>query len=524
MDRAAGFSAGRGKRAGVDWSDGLPRGGRIVRMDAPIPLYRCEDVRAFEARAMRHDGIDAYVLMTRAAAAAFARLKLDWPMARRLCVVCGRGNNGGDGLVFARLARMAGMQVVVVVGTEEAPAVEPAARAFVHWRECGGEEVCFRPGDALPEADVVVDALFGIGLSRLPEGVGAALIAAINAAGRPVLAIDVPSGLDADNGAAPGAAVKATRTVSFISHKRGLFTGRGRALAGPVELATLDVPVETRASQEPAAWLLDVNQLGRWLRPRRRDAHKGDHGRVLAIGGDHGYGGAIRLCVESALRCGAGLVTVATRESHVAPMLAARPEAMPHAVSDVASLRQLAAHAEVLAIGPGLGRSEWSQSLFHAAVALGLPSVIDADGLNLLAITQTRVPDAVLSPHPGEAARLLGTDVPTVERDRFGAAQALVERFDAVVVLKGAGSIVAAPGRVPVVIGAGNPGMATGGMGDVLTGTIAALRAQGLDAFDAACAGTLLHSAAADAAARDGGERGLLASDLFPHLRRLANP
>ncbi len=496
-------------------------------MDKPLPLYRCEDVRAFEARAMEHDGIDAYALMTRAAAAAFARMKLDWPMARQLCVVCGRGNNGGDGFVFARLARMAGMQVSVVVGTSGAPEVEPAARAFAHWRETGGEEILFAPGDALPDADVVVDALFGIGLSRLPEGVGAALIAAINEAGRsgrPVLAIDVPSGLDADNGAVPGMAVKATRTVSFISHKRGLFTGCGRALAGPVELATLDVPIETRASQPPAAWLVEVRQLGRWLKPRARDAHKGDHGRVLAIGGDHGYGGAIRLCVESALRCGAGLVTVATRESHVAPMLAARPEAMPHAVNDAAGLRQLAANADVLALGPGLGGGEWSQALFQAAVALGLPSVIDADGLNLLAITQTRVPDAVLSPHPGEAARLLGTDVPSVERDRFGAAQALVERFDAVVVLKGAGSIVAARGEVPIVIGAGNPGMATGGMGDVLTGTIAALRAQGLGAFDAACAGTLLHSAAADAAARDGGERGLLASDLFAHLRRLANP
>lgn len=493
-------------------------------MDKPLPLYRCEDVRAFEARAMAHDGIDAYALMSRAAAAAFARMKLDWPMARRICMVCGRGNNGGDGFVMARLARMAGLQVSVVTGSSEPPTVEPAARAYSHWRETGGEEIVFSPGDALPDADVIVDALFGIGLSRLPEGIGVALIEAINASGRPVLAIDVPSGLDADSGSATEVAVKATRTVSFIAHKRGLFSGRGRALAGPVELATLDVPLETRTCREPAAWLVGSAQLGRWLRPRARDAHKGDHGRVLAIGGEHGYGGAIRLCAESALRCGAGLVMVATRESHVAPMLAARPEAMPHAVDDAPALRLLAASADVLALGPGLGRSEWSQMLFHAAVALGLPSVIDADGLNLLAITQTRVPGAVLSPHPGEAARLLGTDVPTVERDRFAAAQALVERFDAVVVLKGAGSIVAAPGEVPVVIGAGNPGMATGGMGDVLTGAIAALRAQGLAPFDAACAGALLHSAAADAAAREGGERGLLASDLFPHMRRLANP
>lgn len=493
-------------------------------MDKPLPLYRCEDVRAFEAHAIQHDGIDAYALMTRAAAAAFARMKLDWPMARRICVVCGRGNNGGDGFVLARLSRLAGLQVTVVVGQAGEPDADPARRAYAHWRETGGEEIVFQPGDHLPEADVIVDALFGIGLSRLPEGIGLALIQAINAAGRPVLALDVPSGLDADSGSAVGEAVRATRTVSFIAHKRGLFTGLGRAIAGPVELATLDVPLETRSLRPPVAELIVASQLGRWLQRRPRDAHKGDNGRVLAIGGDHGYGGAIRLCVEAALRCGAGLVTVATRDKHVAPMLAARPEAMPHAIEDAAALHQLAATADVLALGPGLGRGEWSQMLFQAAVALGLPSVIDADGLNLLATTQTRVPEAVLSPHPGEAARLLGVDVPSVEADRFAAAQALVERYDAVVVLKGTGSIIAAPGQVPVVIGAGNPGMGSGGMGDVLTGAIAALRAQGLDGWSAACAATLLHSAAADAAGRDGGERGMLATDLFPFMRRLANP
>lgn len=493
-------------------------------MDKPVPLYRCEDIRAFEMHVMEVGEVDAYALMSRAAAAAFARMKLDWPMARRICVVCGPGNNGGDGLVFARLAMMAGLQVSVVMVEASGPLVEPAQCAYSHWQTAGGEGSAFIPGEPLPDADVIVDALLGIGLSRPPQGDIAALIEAINAAAAPVLAIDVPSGLDADNGSAPGVAVVATRTVSFIAHKRGLFTGRGRAFAGPVELATLDVSAGIRDSRTPSAWLLSAPQLKRWFVPRARDAHKGDHGRVLAIGGDHGYGGAIRLCAEGALRCGAGLVSVATREAHLAPLLAARPEAMPQAVEDVRTLRFLIEGADVLALGPGLGRSEWSQMLFHTAVASGLSMVIDADGLNLLATTQARVPDAVLSPHPGEAARLLGVDVASIERDRFAAAQALVERFDAVVVLKGAGSVVAAPGETPVVIGAGNPGMASGGMGDVLTGIIAALLAQGMRSFDAACAGALLHSTAADAAAREAGERGLLASDLFPHVRRLANP
>lgn len=493
-------------------------------MDEPLPLYRCEDVRVFESHAITHDAIDAYVLMGRAAAAAFACLKRQWPAAQRICVVCGHGNNGGDGFVLARVAHMAGMQVEVVVARAGEPLAEPARRAYAYWREAGGEEVVFSAETALPPADVIVDALLGIGLSRAPAGVTAALIEAINAGVAPVLAIDVPSGLDADSGHALGVAVRAARTVSFIAHKRGLFTARALALAGVVELATLDVPLETRASRPPAAWLWTAAQLRHSLPPRARDAHKGRHGHVLAIGGDHGCGGAIRLCAEGALRGGAGLVSVATREDHVAPLLAARPEAMPQVVSDAVVLRALARRADVLALGPGLGRSDWSQTLFHAAMESGVTAVIDADGLNLLASTGMHAPGAVLTPHPGEAARLLGVDVATIERDRFAAAAALAERHDACVVLKGAGSIVVGPGEIPVVIGAGNPGMASGGMGDVLTGVIAALWAQGLQPFNAACVGTLLHSAAADAAVRDGGERGLLASDLFPHLHRLANP
>lgn len=493
-------------------------------MDAAPSLFRTEDVRAIESHAATHDGVDFNALMTRAAAASFARMKLDWPMARRVLVACGPGNNGGDGFVFARLARMAGMQVHVLALDENGPKSDPARHAWSNWRDTGGEESRYVPGQELPQVDVAVDALFGIGLSRAPEGVAAALIEAINASSVPVLSLDVPSGLEADSGATPGAAIRASRTISFIAHKRGLFTGRGRALAGPVELATLDVTPETRSLRPPSAQLAVAQQLGRWLKPRARDAHKGDNGHVLAIGGDHGYGGAIRLCAEAALRCGAGLVSVATRQEHVGPLLAARPESMPSAVSDAAALQKLAGRVNVLALGPGLGRGEWSQAMFTAAVRLGLPCVVDADGLNLLAATQHRIPDAVLSPHPGEAARLLGSDVPTVERDRFAAAQALVDRYEAVVVLKGAGTIIAARGEIPQVIGAGNPGMASGGMGDVLTGAIAALRAQGLGAFQAACAGALLHSAAADAAAREGGERGMLATDLFPFLRRLCNP
>lgn len=495
-----------------------------LSMEASLSLYRCEDLRVFETHAITHDAIDAYVLMGRAAAASFSSLKRHWPAARRLCVVCGPGNNGGDGFVLARLAHMAGMQVDVVVAVAGEPQVEPARRAFAHWRESGGREHVFAEGESLPQADVVVDALLGIGLSRAPTGVMAALIVAINQSPAPVLAMDVPSGLDADRGHAPGVAVQAVRTVSFIAHKQGLFSGHGRVLAAEVELANLDIPIETLRTRMPSAFAWRAAQLRHVLQPRVRDAHKGQHGRVLAIGGDHGFGGAIRLCAEAALRSGAGLVSVATREAHIGPLLTARPEAMPRAVEDAAALRILIEPADVLALGPGLGHGEWSRTLFDAALESGVPAVIDADGLNRLAESNRRASNCVLTPHPGEAARLLKCSVADIEADRFAAARALAVGFEAVVVLKGAGSIVAAPDETPVVISAGNPGMASGGMGDVLTGIIAALRAQGLPAFQAACAGALLHSAAADMAAREGGERGLLASDLFPHLHRLANP
>jgi NAD(P)H-hydrate epimerase len=246
---------------------------------------------------------------------------------------------------------------------------------------------------------------------------------------------------------------------------------------------------------------------------------------VLCLGGDHGSGGAIVLCADAALRSGAGRVDVATREEHIAALLARRPEAMARAVERSEDLAVQLQHADVVAVGPGLGQGVWGRVLFGAALGAGKPLVLDADALNLLAVReQTLPPETILTPHPGEAARLLGSTATDVQNDRFGAARAIAEKFDAIVVLKGAGTIVVGPGRRPGVIGAGNPGMAVGGMGDLLTGVIAALRAQGQPAFDAACLGALLHAAAGDEAARDGGERGLLPSDLLPRLRRLSNP
>jgi hydroxyethylthiazole kinase-like uncharacterized protein yjeF len=488
---------------------------------ATTALRDAAALRIIESRASQALG-DAFELMRRAGQAAWRELLHHWPQARRIVVVCGPGNNGGDGYELARHAHASGRGVTVVRLQEHAPRGELASRAGQGFTQAGGVVQVFE--GRLPEADVVVDALFGIGLSRAPDAACAGLIDAMADAGVPVLALDVPSGLDADTGHAPGRCVRATRTLEFIAPKAGLRTGVALDCAGVLALATLDVVPEWLHDAPIRAQALAPAALAHWLRPRDRNAHKGTHGRVLCIGGDHGSGGAIMLCAQAALRCGAGLVDVATRELHVPALLARLPEAMAHVPTHRAQFEASLSRADVIAIGPGLGRAEWGAQCLVAALSQDKPLVLDADALNGLADVESRLaPGTVMTPHPGEAARLLGCDTATVQRDRYASAQALAARHGCVVVLKGAGTIVAAPNQTPRVILAGNPGMAVGGMGDVLTGVIAALRAQGLDAFDAACAGALLHAAAGDAAAVEG-ERGLLPTDLMSHLRRLANP
>ncbi len=490
-------------------------------MHASLPLYDCAAARALDTRATALLGGDGAVLMQRAGEAAWEHLSQRWPSAQRIVIACGPGNNGGDGYVLARLAHRRGLQVQVLHLPGHVPQSALAQRACTDYISAGGAVALFP--ESLPHADVVVDAIFGIGLSRAPDAATAALIDAINAQAAPVLCLDVPSGIDADRGCAPGQYVVADVTLQFIVRHAGLYTGAAMEAAGALALHELDVPGEAFEGVTPCARLIGTDALQQWLLPRRINTHKGESGRVLCIGGDHGSGGAIVLCAEAALRCGAGLLSVATREANVAVVLARRPEAMARAVESGSDLSELLNRADAVAIGPGLGQGEWGRALLQLALESRRPMVLDADALNLLAASKRDVGDAVLTPHPGEAARLLGTDTASVQRDRFAAAAGLANRFNAAIVLKGAGTIVAAPGKLPRVIHAGNPGMAVGGMGDLLTGVIAAFRGQGMLAFDAACAGALVHSLAGDAAALVG-QRGLLPSDLLPHLRRLCNP
>lgn len=491
-----------------------------VTTDLPRQLYRAEGVKALDRAAIERHGIGGAVLMERAGAAAFEMLRQRWPQAGSVAVIAGTGNNGGDGFVLARLARHAGLAVEVrVVG--DAESVRGDARMHLQRLEADGVRALpWEPGAAL-HADVIVDALLGTGLDREVAGAHAEAIAAINACRAPALAIDIPSGLHADTGQPLGAAVRAHATVTFIGLKQGLLTGAAPDHTGRLYFSDLAVPPQVYDAVPPSALRIARAPLMHLLPRRRRTGHKGHFGHVLVIGGDAGYAGAIRLAGEAAARTGAGLVSLATRARHAAGIAAQCPVLMSHGVESPAGLEPLLARADVIAIGPGLGRSEWALGLLARVLEARQPLVADADALNLLAMETCSRDDWILTPHPGEAARLLDGSVALVQQDRYAAATHLQERYGGVCVLKGAGTVVCSAEGL-AVCAAGNPGMGSGGVGDVLTGVISALLAQGLGPQDAAQLGVCLHAEAGDRAAEDG-ERGLIATDLMPWLRVLVN-
>ncbi len=491
----------------------------------PLPqaLYRAQDVRELDRIAIAELGIPGFTLMSRAGTAAFRVMQDSWPRARSVLVLCGTGNNGGDGFVVARLAQEAGLQTEVFLLGEAAQLHGDARRACEAMLKTGVQVSPFS-SERWPNTEVVVDALLGTGLDREITGLHREAIEVINRQAAPVLSLDIPSGLDADSGNALGIAVKARKTVSFIGLKQGLFTAEGPDHCGEIFFDDLALPVEAYQRVLNPAFRINENWVNPLLPLRPRSAHKGHHGHVLIVGGGQGMAGAPRLAGEAAARMGAGLVSVATHPFHAAALNAARPELMCHAVADGAALSPLLSRANVVAIGPGLGTGEWGRKLFGAALDSGQPLVVDADALNFLAQEPIYRNHWILTPHPGEAARLLDVSIAEIQADRWRAVRELQTRYGGSVVLKGAGSLVC-HGRNPLALcDAGNPGMATGGMGDVLTGVIAGLLAQGLSPWHAAAAGVYLHGRAGDAAAAAEGERGMMAGDLLEPLRRLANP
>ena len=481
----------------------------------PLSLHDAAQVRALDARLMAA-GTPGAVLMQRAAQAAWRALRRRWPQLRKLCVLAGPGNNGGDGYLLAAIARRAGWDVQVYSLADPARLRDAAAQAYA---EACAQGVQVQPWHAEAVLDgLLVDAMLGTGLAGELREPYASAVARINASGLPCLALDIPSGLCADTGRLWGAAVRADLTVTFIALKLGLFTGAGPDQVGELCFADLQADAALCAAAPAMAQRLTAGNLQR-LPARPRTTHKGRCGRLLVVGGERGYGGAALLAAQSGLRGGAGMVSLATREEHVAGALARCPELMVRGLLSSGQLLALLPGHDVLVVGPGLGQGAWGRSLLTAAAQFEGAQVWDADALNLLAAgrMQIRV-GAVLTPHPGEAARLLGCSLVEVQDDRPAAALRLAQRYQAVVVLKGAGSLVT-DGHTLCLCEHGHPAMAGPGLGDVLAGLIGALLAQGLAALPASELAVWLHARAGERLGQAG--RGLLASELVGVIREL---
>lgn len=486
-------------------------------------LYTNQSIRQIESHVIGEGILDEYTLMQTAGQAAFQAIESHWPDLKTMVVCVGRGNNGGDGLVVARLAQAAGYKVTVYTISDASELKGCAAKAYEDAQKSAVPIKPYKASSSL-NADVIVDALLGSGLQGEVRAPYTEIIKAINAQKSPVVALDVPSGINVDHGSVQGSAVCATLTITFIANKRGLFTHKAPAYCGEIIMHDLNIPKSVFDRFPAQTQMIDPSMLKSLLPKRRRDLHKGDCGHVLVVGGDYGMGGAVRMAAEAAMRVGAGLVTVATRPEHISVVSGARPEIMCREVADPVQLDDLLPRINVIIMGPGLGQTDWAQALQEKLSRVDLPKVVDADSLNLLSQSPQARNDWVLTPHPGEAARLLGWNCQTVQEDRFTAIEQLQHRYGGVMVLKGVGTLVQDSQSQVHLCGVGNPGMASGGMGDILSGVLGGLLAQGLSLDAAAQAGVLIHAMAADLAALEGGERGLLATDLLKHLRKLVNP
>jgi len=490
-----------------------------------IPLYTAAQSRELDRLAIEQEGIAGYTLMKRAAACTFHHLMSKWPECKRVVVFCGVGNNGGDGYIIAQLAHASGLQVEVYQLGDIQKQKGDALTARTDMQAEGLQIKSYVVG-SLFDADIIIDAMLGTGLERDVKDLWSSAIQAINLSSAKVVAVDIPSGLHADTGCQLGEAVVADITVTFIGRKQGLFTADGKACCGEIIFDSLGIPISLYDQINSDTRLLSNSLSSPLLKPRNANSYKGQHGHVLIVGGAKGMNGAVTMAAIAALRSGCGLVSVATHPTHAMSINLTQPEIMSHGVETGNDLNHLIESADVIILGPGLGQSAWANDLFQTVIKTEKPLILDADGLNLLASDPIQKSTWIFTPHPGEAGRLLNSSASEIQKDRFRAIKKIQEKYTGTCVLKGAGTLIYDGGEIRVCP-AGNPGMASAGMGDVLSGVLGGIIAQAVkqsfDLIENVAFGVLLHALAGDAAAKENGEKGLLATDLLPHIRRLIN-
>lgn len=491
-----------------------------------MSLYRAQEIKMGEEKAAEIEQIPLYQLMQRAGFAAYQLSTQCYPLYHHYVVFCGRGNNAGDGYIFALQAVKANQNVIVIQIDSEKPLAGDAGIAQQSYIAHQGEILDSRQWQLnlpvwLPQA-IVVDALLGTGLTQAPRLTMASIIELINDLDNPVLSLDIPSGLNTDTGTIAGVCVCANHTVTFVADKIGLHTGAARNVSGEICVASLGIEQAFTASVTSNVDLYTHQDIERLLPIRLATAHKGEAGKVLMCGGNEGMGGALMLAGKAAHRVGAGMVASLTHPQHTNAVLSFHPECMVSGwEGDKTHVESRLAWCDVIAIGPGLGQNDWWSRTLFSLVLKQLNQqfsdkflVIDADALHFLAGSPKPNVNQVITPHPGEAAVLLSCSIHEIESDRLAAAERLHQMYGGVVLLKGAGTVIY-NGERWAIIDTGHQGMATAGMGDVLTGIITGLVAQGLPPMQASILGALIHGYAAQLCHENGIKIGLLASDLL---------
>ena len=500
-----------------------------------MKLYTASETRKIDNLAIKEKGISGYSLMQMAAEFTLDVILREFSPVEELIIFCSKGKNSGDGFLLGSFAKEFGLEVTIVMSNTSNVIKGLSRKAFEEMKDAKVKIISTKSVEKLKVSNktVIVDALIGTGLKgNLRKNIKESILA-LNKLGvkLPVLSLDIPSGVNPDTGDADDIAVYADITATFVAQKRGCFTSVGKKFSGEIIYSDLEIPKNLFSKITSTSYVVDYEDSISKVVYREQDAHKGHFGNVLIVGGDRGLGGAGLLSSRAAVYSGAGLTSLVTRPEHVSASLVSCPEVMVKGVDSGQDIEEHLVKPDVIAIGPGLGQSAWSeqmiQRVFWEAEKRDVSVIMDADALNLLTklkLSSNLPKSLILTPHPGEAARLLNTSVAVIESNRFSAAAKIQKKFNATVVLKGSGTVICHKSGGTQKWGicdSGNPGMATGGMGDVLTGIIAGLLAQGLTLKEAAEAGVDLHAKAADQASLEFGEAGLTSSDVINELKYL---